>query len=44
MPGPDFDGLPADLDGRLDAAEERFARPETLAEEAVGLSEETLRL
>ena len=42
--GPDVEGLPADLDSRLDAADGRFKRLETLVDEAVALSSETLRL
>ena len=42
--GPDFEGLPPDLDGRLDAADKRIARLEILAGEAVALSGETRRL
>ena len=44
LPGPDFEGVPADLNGRLDAAEERIARLKTLADEALELSDEAVRL
>ena len=42
--GPDFEGVPADLDAGLDAAEKRIARLNTLADEALELSDEAVRL
>ncbi len=42
--GADFEGVPADLDARLDAADGRIARLKTLADEALELSGETHRL
>ena len=42
--GPDFEGVPAGLDATLDAADGRIARLNTLADEALELSDEAVRL
>ncbi len=42
--GPDFEGVPADLDARLDAADGMIARLKTLTDEALELSDEAVRL
>ena len=42
--GPDFEGVPADLENRLDAADRRIARLKTLADEALELSGKAVRL